>query len=90
MGIKRGRTGVHKHAVTAVVIRLAIIEVPFTKPGVLSWFVLNTENNKQGKVLKKINYSLNILTSLTLHKTLDKLVKEYCRLETRAWGETNK
>jgi hypothetical protein len=26
---------------------LAIIEFPFTKPGVLSWVDLNAENNKQ-------------------------------------------
>jgi hypothetical protein len=47
---KGGQTGVYKHAVTTVsVIRLTIIDVPFTKRGVLSWGDLNAENNKQGK-----------------------------------------
>ena len=50
MGIKRGRTGLYKHAVTAVgVIKLPIIDVPFTKSGVLFWIDLNAENDKQGK-----------------------------------------
>jgi len=54
MGIKRGRTGVYKHADTAGgVIRLATIDIPFTKRGVLSWGDLNAENNKQGKGLQK-------------------------------------
>ena len=56
MGIKRGRTvvRVYKHAVTAVgVIRLVIVDVPFTKPGVLSWVDLNAEINNKGKSPQK-------------------------------------
>ena len=50
MGIKRGRTGLYKHSVTAVgVIRFVIIDVPFTKPGLLPWVDLNAGNNKQWK-----------------------------------------
>jgi hypothetical protein len=54
MAIKRGRTGVYRHAVTAVgVIGLTIIDVLITKPGVVSWVGLNAENNKQGKCPQK-------------------------------------